>query len=55
MMEITAIGLGLMLTGVAIAVGALLLEATFLLMFRALRVPPVATSFEPAVIHLRVR
>jgi hypothetical protein len=52
MMEITAIGMGLMMTGVAVAVGGLMLEATFLLLGRALRAPTLAASFEPAAIHL---
>jgi len=40
MMEITAIGMGLMMTGVAVAVGGLTLQATLLMMCRALRVSP---------------
>jgi hypothetical protein len=36
MMEITAIGLGLMMTGVAVAVGGLSVEATLLMLGRAL-------------------
>ena len=52
MMEITAIGMGLMMTGVAVAVGGLMLEATFLILGRALRTPPLVASFEPAAIHL---
>lgn len=51
MLEITAIGMGLMMTGVAVAVGGLVLEATLLMLFRALRVPPLAASSEPAAIH----
>jgi hypothetical protein len=50
-MEITAIGIGLMMTGVAVAVGGLMLEATFLILGRALRDPPLAASFEPLAIH----
>jgi hypothetical protein len=50
MMEITAIGMGLMMTGVGVAVGGLMLEATFLMLGRALRGPPLAPSFEPAAI-----
>lgn len=53
MMEITAIGMGLMMTGVAVTVGAFVLEATFLMLIRALRVPPLTESLEPAVVHLR--
>jgi hypothetical protein len=52
MMEITAIGMGLMMTGVAVAVGGLMLEATFLMMGRALRGPTLVAAFEPAVIHV---
>jgi len=52
MMEITAVGMGLMMTGVAVPVGGLLLEATFLMLGRALRAPPHAASLEPAAIHL---
>jgi hypothetical protein len=52
MMEITAVGMGLMMTGVAVAVGGLMLEATFLMMGRALRGPTLSTSFEPAAIQL---
>jgi len=52
MIELTGIGVGLMMTGVAVAVGGLMLEATLLMMGRALRDPPVAASFEPAAIHL---
>jgi hypothetical protein len=50
MMEITAIGMGLMMTGVGVAVGGLMLEVTFLMLGRALRGPPLAASFEPAAI-----
>jgi hypothetical protein len=39
MMEFTAIGMGLMMTGVAIAVGGLTLQATLLMMGRAFRAP----------------
>jgi hypothetical protein len=52
MIEITAIGMGLMMTVVAVAVGGLMLEGTFLILGRAFRTPPLATSFEPAAIHL---
>jgi hypothetical protein len=52
MMEITAIGIGLMMTAVAVTVGGLALEATLLMMRRALRAPPLAASFEPAAISL---
>ncbi|MEK6286210.1 MAG: hypothetical protein AABO57_10750 [Acidobacteriota bacterium] len=40
MLEITAIGMGLMMTGVGVAVGGLMLEATFLMLGRVLRGPP---------------
>jgi hypothetical protein len=52
MMEMTAIGMGLMMTGVAVVVGGLVLEAMFLMLSRALRVPLLAVSIEPAAIHL---
>jgi hypothetical protein len=52
MIEITAIGMGLMMTGVAVAFGGLMLEATFLILGRALRTPPFAASLEAAAIHL---
>ena len=52
MIEITAIGVGLMMTGVAVTVGGLMLEATFLILGRAFRTPPLAASFEPVAIHL---
>ena len=52
MMEITAMGMGLMMTAVAVAVAGLMFEATFLMLGRALRTPPLAASFEPAAIHL---
>ena len=52
MMEITAVGMGLMMTGVAVALGGLTLEATFLMLGRALRSPARAASVEPTVIHL---
>ena len=51
MMEITAIGMGLMMTGVAVAVGGLMLEAAFLMMGRALRAAPLGASLEPDTIH----
>lgn len=52
MMETTALGMGLMMTAVAVALGGLVLEATFLMLCRALRVPTLAASFEPAAFHL---
>jgi hypothetical protein len=39
MMEITAIGMGLMMTAVAVVVAGLMLEATLLMLNRSLRVP----------------
>jgi hypothetical protein len=50
-MEITAIGMGLMMTGVGVAVGVVMLEAAFLMLGRALRDAPLAASLEPAAIH----
>jgi len=41
MMDITGIGMGLMMTGVAVAVGGLMLEGAFLMLGRALRAPPL--------------
>jgi len=38
-MEITAIGMGLMMTGVGVAVAALMLETTLLILGRVLRGP----------------
>jgi len=52
MMELTAVGMGLMMTGIAVAVGALMLEATLLILCRAFREPALAASLEPAVIPL---
>ena len=52
MMEITAVGMGLMMTGLAVALGGLIVEATFLVMFRALRTTPLIAPLEPAAIHL---
>jgi len=52
MMELTAVGMGLMMTGVAVAVGGLTLEATFLMLGRALRSPALAASVDAAAIHL---
>jgi hypothetical protein len=53
MLEFTAMGMGLMMAGVAVAIGGLMLEATFLMMGRALRGPTLAPAFEPAAIQLR--
>lgn len=52
MLEITAVGMGMMMTGVAVAAGGLLLEAALLMMSRALRTPVLIESFEPAAIQL---
>ena len=52
MMDITAIGMGLVMTSVAVALAGLMLEATLLMLSRALRVPPLAASLEPVPIHL---
>ena len=52
MMEITAIGMGLMMTGVAVAVGGLSVEAALLMLGRALRGPPLAQSFESTALQL---
>jgi hypothetical protein len=51
MMEITAIGMGLMMTGVAVAVGGLSVEAALLMLGRALRAPPPAhhLSLPPSI------
>ena len=52
MMDISVIGMGLMTTAVAVAVGGLALEAMRLMLSRAFRVLPLAASSEPAAIHL---
>lgn len=52
MIEITAMGMGMMMTAVAVAIGGLMLNATLLILGRALRIPPLAASFESAAIHL---
>ena len=51
MMEMTAMGMGLMMTGVAVVVGGLVFEVMFLMLSRALRVPLLAASIEPAAIQ----
>jgi len=48
MMEMTAMGMGLMMTAVAVVVGGLVFEAMFLMLSRALRVPFLAPSIEHA-------
>jgi len=52
MMEITAIGMGLMMTGVAVAVGGVMLEATLLMLGRVLQSPALAESIEYAVLRV---
>jgi len=47
MLEITGVGMGLMMTGVAVATGGLLLEAALLTMCRFLRTPPIPASAVP--------
>jgi hypothetical protein len=44
MMEITGIGMGLVMTGVAVATGGLLLEAAVRMMGRSLRILPLTAS-----------
>lgn len=51
MMEITAIGMGLMMTSVAVAIAGLMLEATLLMLSRALRVPHLSAPLETAAIN----
>jgi len=48
MMEMTGMGMGLMMTGVAVVVGGLVFEAMFLMLSRALRVPVLTPSIEHA-------
>jgi hypothetical protein len=48
MLEMTAMGMGLVMTGVAVVVGGLVFEAMFLMLSRSLRVPLLAPSIEPA-------
>jgi hypothetical protein len=52
MMEMTAIGTGLMMTGVAVVVGGLVFEAVFLMLSRAMRAPLLDASIEPVAIRL---
>lgn len=52
MMEITAVGMGLMMTAVGVAAGGLMIQATLLMMGRALRSLPLAESLKPAAIKL---
>jgi len=52
MMEITGIGMGLMMTGVAVATGGLLLEAALLMLCRSLRTPLVTAPLDPSATRL---
>jgi hypothetical protein len=52
MMEITGIGMGLMMTGLAVATGGLLLEAAVQIMGRSLRNPSLTASVAPATLRL---
>ena len=52
MMEFTGVGMGLMMTAVGVAAGGLMIQATLLMMGRALRSLPLAESLEPAAIKL---
>lgn len=52
MMEISALGMGLMMTAVAVVIAGLMLETVFLMLSRALRVPHLVASLEPAAINL---
>ena len=52
MMETTAVGMGLIMTAVAVAVGGLMLEATLLMLRGAFRVPLPAAAVEPVPIDL---
>ena len=52
MMETTAVGMGLVMTAVAVAVGGLMLEATFLMLRGALRVSLRAAEVEPPSVLL---
>jgi len=54
MMEVTAVGMGLMMTAVGVAVGGLMIQATLLMMGRALRSLSLAESLKPAVIKFDV-
>ncbi len=52
MMEIMALAMGLMMTGVAIVIGGFMLDAIFWMLGRSLQPPPFAASSEPADTHL---
>jgi hypothetical protein len=52
MMEITGFGVGLMMTGVAVAAGGLLLEAALLMMCRSLLTPSLTASLESVPVRL---
>jgi hypothetical protein len=53
MMEMTGIGMGIVMTGVAVAMGGLMLEATLLMLCRGIRVPTLIGTLEPATVHHR--
>ncbi len=53
MMEITGIGMGFVMTGVAVALGGLMLKATLFMLSRGIRVPALIAAPEP-VDHRRV-
>ena len=52
MMETTAVGMGLLMTAVAVVVGGLMLEATLLMLRGALRFPVLAAEVEPPSIRV---
>jgi hypothetical protein len=52
MMEISAIGVGLMMTAMSVAIAGLMLEATLLMLSRALRATDIVASLEPAALPL---
>ena len=52
MMEITAVGMGLIMTAVGVAAGGLMIQATLLLMGRGLRRLSLTESIEPVAIKL---
>lgn len=47
MIEITAIGMAMMMTAVSVAIAGLMLEAAFFMLCRALRAPPLAALIDP--------
>ncbi|HXU39278.1 MAG TPA: hypothetical protein VN937_23185 [Blastocatellia bacterium] len=52
MMEVTGLGMGLVMTGVAVAMGGLMLEATLLVLRRRIRVTTLIATLEPATVQL---